>query len=87
MRIGIGTYPPTGCRALCCRRNWAAAPHEPVIYHPQLRLITDAVAAGRPFVLAFFVSGYWFREYHGRQLLRMVRHNRRIQPTALRIHV
>ena len=32
------------------------APHEPVIYHPQLRLITDAVAAGRPFVLAFFVS-------------------------------
>ena len=32
------------------------APHEPVIYHPQLRLITDAVAAGRPFVLAFFLS-------------------------------
>ena len=32
------------------------APHEPVIYHPQLRLITDAIIAGRPFVLAFFVS-------------------------------
>ena len=32
------------------------APHEPVIYHPQLRLITDAITAGRPFVLAFFVS-------------------------------
>ena len=32
------------------------APHEPVIYHPQLRIITEAVTAGRPFVLAFFLS-------------------------------
>ena len=32
------------------------SPHEPVIYHPQLRIITEAITAGRPFVLAFFLS-------------------------------